>query len=198
MSSFSSFAPPALDPMSADPGLTPLRQAQGRLWAAFLRRFAASVMRSNRSLLTMAVVFIVITSLAALDRQPNADYHTRRQALASKTNGAAVLLFASTEAEGPNDLYGYRADNNFFYLTGWSQPGGALLLMPATEAKDNSPVHPYTEIFFLPAHNYGQEKWTGPKLGPEDPDAPKITGFDQVEVLDNLRAELVRLLPSPR
>jgi Xaa-Pro aminopeptidase len=142
---------------------------------------------------------IVLVQIAfALDRQPNADYHARRQALAAKTGGAAVLLFASPEGEGPNDIYGYRADNNFFYLTGWGEPGGALLLVPATQAKGDSPAQPYREIFFLPNHNFAQEKWTGPKLGPENPDGLKITGFDHVEALDNLRTELVRLLPSPR
>jgi Xaa-Pro aminopeptidase len=146
----------------------------------------------------IAVCILLVQVVFALDRQPNADYHARRQALAAKTNGAAVLLFASPEGEGPNDVYGYRADNNFFYLTGWGEPGGALLVVPAAEAKGDSPSHPYTEIFFLPNHNYAQEKWTGPKLGPENPDALKITGFDHVEALDNLRTELVRLLPSPR
>ncbi len=141
---------------------------------------------------------ILITQFAwGLDRQPNADYHARREAFAAKTGGAAVLLFAAPEGEGPNDVYGYRADNNFFYLTGWSEPGGAILLVPAAEGKGDSP-RPYTEIFFLPNHNYGQEKWTGPKLGPEDPNALKATGFDHVEAIDNLRTELVRLLPSPR
>ena len=55
--------------------------------------------------------------------------------------------------------------------------------------------HAYTEILFLPNHNPSQEKWTGPKLGADSPDVSKITGFDHVEVLDNLRSELVRLLP---
>src|SRR5207244_7559323 len=64
--------------------------------------------------------------------------------------------------------------------------------------KSDSRYEPYTEIFFLPNNNYTQEKWTGPKLGPENSDALKITGFDHVEALDNLRTELVRLLPSPR
>jgi Xaa-Pro aminopeptidase len=142
---------------------------------------------------------LLLTQLSwTLDRQPNADYRTRRVALAGKTNGAAVLMFASTEGEGPNDLYGYRPDNNFYYLTGWAEPGAALLLMPESEAKDGGEKRPYTEILFLPAHNVVQEKWTGPKLGPENPDAARITGFDHVEVLDQLRQELVRLLPSPR
>ena len=142
---------------------------------------------------------LLLTQISwTLDRQPNADYHARRVALAGKTNGAAVLMFASPEGEGPNDLYGYRPDNNFYYLTGWAEPGAGLLIMPESEGKDGAEKRPYTEILFLPAHNVVQEKWTGPKLGPENPDAAKLTGFDHVEVLDKLRDELVRILPSPR
>ncbi len=134
----------------------------------------------------------------ALDRQPNADYRARRQAVAGKTDGGVVLLFAPVEADGPDDLYGFRQDDNFFYLTGWKEPGAALLIAAATPAKDQVPARPYTEILFLPAHNVSQEKWTGAKLGPENPDAPKITGFDRVEVLDELRTELVHLFPQGR
>lgn len=134
--------------------------------------------------------FFLLSQLTwALDRQPNSDFRARRQALASKADGGAVLLFASNEAEGPNDLYGYRPDDNFFYLSGWSEPGAALLLMGGAN---------YTEILFLPNHNPSQEKWTGPKLGADNPDASKITGFDHVDILDNLRSELVRLLPARR
>ena len=151
---------------------------------------------SQRALRNLLLFVLVFAQLGwTLDRQPNADYRSRRVALAAKTDGAAVLLFAPPEAEGPNDFYGYRPDNNFFYLSGWSEPGAALLIVPAGPRADSTPG-PYTEILFLPAHNTVQEKWTGPKLGAENPDAPKITGFDQVEVLDNLRNELVRLLPS--
>jgi Xaa-Pro aminopeptidase len=137
------------------------------------------------------VFFIFSQVIWALDRQPNSDFHLRRQLVASKAYGSAVLLFASNEAEGPNDLYGYRPDDNFFYLSGWSEPGAALLIIGSANSTD----HPYTEILFLPNHNPSQEKWTGPKLGADTPDVGKITGFDHVEVLDNLRTELVRLLP---
>ncbi len=155
----------------------------------------------------MRKVFFVIVLLEVLfltpmssaqDRQPNADYRARRQALASKTNGGAVLLFAPPEAEGPNAIYGYRPDSDFYYLSGWTAPGAALLIVPAIEAKGTDPARPYTEILFLPAHNYVEEKWTGPQLGAENPQAGSITGFDHVEVLDSMRDQLVRLLPQPR
>jgi len=141
------------------------------------------------------LVCLLLSQLTwALDRQPNSDFRMRRQSLASKARGGVVLLFASNEAEGPNDLYGYRPDDNFFYLSGWSEPGATLLIVGAADPKD----HSYTEILFLPNHNPSQEKWTGPKLGADSPDAGKITGFDHVEVLDNLRSELVRLLPAKK
>jgi Xaa-Pro aminopeptidase len=141
------------------------------------------------------VLFFLFCQLTwALDRQPNSDFRGRRQALANKANAGVVLLFATNETEGPNDLYGYRPDDNFFYLSGWTEPGAALLIVAATASAD----HSYTELLFLPNHNASQEKWTGPKLGSDNPDASRITGFDHVDVLDNLRLELVRLLPSQK
>lgn len=146
----------------------------------------------------VVLLLLLPLSALALDRQSNADYRARRQALAAKTAGGVVLLFAPVEADGPDDLYGFRQDDNFFYLTGWKEPGAALLIAAAAPAKDQTPARPYTEILFLPAHNLSQEKWTGPKLGAENPDAPKITGFDRVAVLDDLRTELVHLFPQGR
>ena len=102
------------------------------------------------------------------------------------------------EAEGPNDLYGFRQNDDFFYLTGWTEPGAAILIAGAAEASGNNAARPYTEILFFPAHNRVQERWTGPKLGADNSDASKITGFDRVDTLDHLRDVIVPLLPLPR
>jgi Xaa-Pro aminopeptidase len=151
-------------------------------------------------LISAAVVWLSCLFLAplssALDRQPNADYAARRQALAARAGNGLVLLFAPLEADGPNDLYGFRQDDNFLYLTGYTEPGAALLIAPPAAAQGDTPARPYTEILFLPAHNVAQEKWTGPKLGPDSDDAAGVTGFARVEVIDNLRADLSRLLPG--
>lgn len=143
----------------------------------------------------LVVVVLLATQVCwSLERQSNADYHARRVALSRKTKAGIVVLFAPMEAEGPNALYGFRQDDNFYYLSGWSDPGAALLIAPARDAAKDSPARPYTEILFLPMHNLIEEKWTGPKLGPDDPQAPQVTGFDRVEVLDKLRDELVGIL----
>jgi len=147
-----------------------------------------------RKALGFAFLLISISAIC-IERQPNSDYRARREALANKAN-AAVLVFADVEAEGQNDLYGFRQDDNFYYLTGWTDPGAALLITPARAAANGQPSFPYTEILFLPAHNRTQERWTGPKLGPENPQAPQITGVDRIEVLDKMRDELARVLPQ--
>lgn len=143
-------------------------------------------------------VLMAVCMAGAIERQPNADYRARREALAAKTNGGTVILFAPTEAEGPNQLYGFRQENNFYYLTGLEDPGAAVLISPAVAATETSPAKPYTEILFLPGQNVSQEKWTGPKLNPKTPKASELTGFDKVMPLDAMRDELVRILPSPR
>ena len=139
----------------------------------------------------LAFVLAILTiTAAATERQNNADYRARRQALATAMSAdhGSLILFAPVEPEGQNDLYGFRQENNFYYLTGWPEPGAAILITS----------DPYREVLFLPEHNATQEKWTGPKLGPENPDAPKITGFDKVESLDNMHDELLKVLPQPR
>jgi len=136
-------------------------------------------------------LFTVSFPLLAFERQPNADYRVRREHLAAKLEPQAVaLLFANSEAEGQNALGAFRQNDDFYYLTGWNEPGAAVLIAPKN---DN---HPYTEVLFLPAHNATQERWTGPKLGPENAEAPRLTGFDHVEALDKMRDRLVALLPG--
>jgi Xaa-Pro aminopeptidase len=141
----------------------------------------------QKLLLTLTVLLTTVAS-PALERQSDVDYHARRLALAKLMDGGALVLFAPTEAEGQNNLYGFRQDDNFYYLTGWPEPGAALLI--------NS--NPYREVLFLPEHNLTQEKWTGPKLGPRDPDAARRSGFDKVAGLDSMHDMLLEILPQPR
>ncbi len=132
----------------------------------------------------------------ALTRQPNAEYRARRAALSKKTNGGVVILFAGLEGEGGNAINGFRQDNNFYYLSGWSEPGAALVISPEVAATESAPARSYAEILFLPQHNRAQEKWTGPKLAADNPRASADTGFDRVVDLDKMHEELQKLLPT--
>ncbi len=136
-----------------------------------------------RNIRLIAVILLVAVSACALERQSNADYRTRREALAKKTNGAVVLLFADpTLREGEHD-------ENFYYLTGLQNPNAALLIAPA--AADRA----YTEVLFLPVRNLLMERWLGVQLGPDDPNIREVTGFERVERLDKLEGVLAPLLP---
>ena len=148
-----------------------------------MRRLQSASFRA----IIVAGFLLAVESSFALDRQPNSDYHARREALARKVSGV-VVLFAGTE--NPVDVYGFRQDDNFYYLSGLTEPGSALLIASVTEAKGDTPARAYTEILFLPPRNSFQEKVTGPKLGPENPEAPKITGFDHVESMGQLPDEV--------
>jgi Xaa-Pro aminopeptidase len=138
-----------------------------------------------------------VVSSFAMERQANSDYHARREALAKKAGGV-VVLFAGTENDGPRDLFGFRQDDNFYYLSGLSEPGSALLIASAAEAKGDVPARSYTEILYLPPRNLTQEKWTGPKLGAENPEAPKITGFNHVEDMGQLPNDVAKYVGTAR
>ncbi len=93
----------------------------------------------NRKVLLFPALVLSLTlgCLPALgrERQPNADYRARRVKLASTLDGGVALMFAPPEASGPNAVYGYFPDPSFYYLTGWGEPGAALLVAPWSEAK---------------------------------------------------------------
>jgi Xaa-Pro aminopeptidase len=145
----------------------------------------------------VVLLILVLSAFCdALERQPNADYHARRERLAKEMKGGVLVLFAGTEAAGQNAVYGFKQDNNFYYLTGWSEPGAAVVIVSPVEATADRAARPYSEMLYLPAHNVAQEKWTGPKLGPENPQAREVTGFDRVEVLDKMRDDLADALPQ--
>jgi Xaa-Pro aminopeptidase len=149
----------------------------------------------RKSLLTLCLISFAVVAAHALDRQPNADYHARREALAKKAGGVVTLL---APLEPRDAVYAFRQEDNFYYLSGITTPGAALLVAPAADAQGDVPARPYTEILFLPPHNLRLEKYTGPQLGADSPDAAKVTGFDHVEEMTKLPEEISKLLAGGR
>jgi Xaa-Pro aminopeptidase len=137
----------------------------------------------------------VVPSARALDHRSAADYHVRREALARKL-GSLVVLFAPLQVT--DAAYAFRQDSNFFYLSGVTTPGAALMVAPASETLGDTPARAYTEILFLPPRNLRVEKFTGQQLGADNPEAPKITGFDRVEEMARLPEEVSKLLTGGR
>ncbi len=148
-----------------------------------------------RKLFLSFFALIVCSPVLGLDRQNAADYHARREALAKKAGGVVVMLapLEPTDAE-----YGFRQEDNFYYLSAVTVPGAGLLIAPAVEAQGETVARSYTEILFLPPRNLRLEKFTGPQLGADDTNAPKVTGFDRVEDMSKLPEEVQKLLANQR
>jgi len=133
---------------------------------------------------------------AAADRTPHEVYRARRVALAKKTQGGAVLLFAGRDPK--DEHFRFRQDSNFYYLTGWEEPNAALLLMAARPARGTLPARPYTEILFVPEPDTWREFVGGPMLSASNPAASSISGVDRVEFLGKLGEEARRLFETSR
>jgi Xaa-Pro aminopeptidase len=142
----------------------------------------------------------VFPASQALEKQPTSDYHARRMALGNALHGGVAILFAAEEPA--LDFDPYRQDSDFYYLTGWNEPGAALLIIGPT----NDPEHPdhaahqreYKEILLLPTRNLRTETYTGAKMDAATPGVTTATGIDNVESMANLAGDLNRLIAEDR
>ncbi len=152
-------------------------------------------MRQAWPLLSIYLLFCT-TYASALDRQPTAIYHARRVALADKLNGGVAVLFANEE---PSIEYqDYRQDEDFYYLTGWNEPGAALVVEAPVPATPGHPARPYREVLLLPTRNLRMELYTGVKLDAATPGATEKAGVDNVAPLSALASELSPLYAANR
>ncbi|MBV8632311.1 MAG: aminopeptidase P family protein [Silvibacterium sp.] len=149
----------------------------------------------RRALALLCLIFSL--HVLALTRQPASDYRARRMRLAEKLDGGVAILFA---AEQPQlDFMPYRQDPDFYYLTGWNEPGAALFIQSAIAAKNETTARPYREILFLPTRNMRMERYTGAKLGADTPGASATAGVDEVKnmaELPSLLGDLVHQSPT--
>ncbi len=109
---------------------------------------------------------------ASWERGRVADLTARRRAAAERIGDKGVLiLFAAEPRNYAGDVdWPYRQENNFFYLTGISQEGCALVMMPGAAN--------IREILFLPPSNPAQENWSGHLLTAEE--GRRISGIQEV------------------
>jgi len=85
----------------------------------------------------------------------------------------------------------YRQDEDFYYLTGSNEAGGALIVIgdgPASTTRLGTAVsaHAYHEILFLPTRNPVLEKYTGTKDDAATPGVREKFGVDEVMPLSAL------------
>lgn len=127
----------------------------------------------------LCLLAVLIAAGVPVHAQPDrAPYRERRAALAKALDDGVVALVGRTALEYDDPHAAFTQQPDFYYLTGWEEPGAVLLLDAGRE------------VLFLPKRNARRERYTGRKLGPEDADAPAATGFAAVLPGERFEAEL--------
>ena len=161
-------------------------------------------MKLRRPIVFLLLVVAAIPTLNALEKQSASVYHARRTALAEKLHGGVAVVFAAEEAQ--IDLMPYRQDEDFYYLTGWNEPGAALVIVSDTsqdkasqpQSSEAPAPRKYAEILFLPTRNLRSEKYTGIKLDAASAGVSQTTGVDGVEQMTDLPKMLNGLIAADR
>lgn len=106
------------------------------------------------------------------DAERVAELEMRRGRVAQKIGPTGILiLYPGDPRVYTNDVtYEFRAENNYFYLTGLNQNRARLVLMPGNTK--------YPVVLFLPARDPAAEAWTGHMYSADE--AAKISGINEI------------------
>src|SRR6202166_3249950 len=148
----------------------------------------SSILRGVFALLVLLACLAPM--LRAWEREPLSVFAERRAKLVAAVN-APVVLFGYTGHEEANPSYVFMQEENFYYLTGHNEEGAALLLVPESAVEKGWSGS--SEILYLPPRDLAEERWNGPRMGPEDPGIQEKTGFARVESFAKLHDTLAAL-----
>ena len=113
----------------------------------------------------------------------------RARLLAQMQPGAVAFLATAPEVARNSDSdYPYRHDSHFYYLTGFTEPESALVLVAA---RGDTPAR---AILFCREKNLEREIWDGYRHGPDG--ARMEFGFDAAHPIDELDARMTQLLAN--
>jgi Xaa-Pro aminopeptidase len=113
----------------------------------------------------------------------------RENFLEKMSNGDMALFFSGTSPQSTADShYNFRADKNFYYLTGIKKESFILLM---TKHNDKTET-----IIFVEKPDYDIEKWVGRKLTKEQ--VTEVSGIENVQYLAGFEAFLTRLIHTTK
>ena len=125
-------------------------------------------------------------------------YKARREKLMEKLGKETIAIFYAAPERNRNwDVdYQYRQDDNFYYLTGFTEPNSILLLLPGGSSvrsmEDTSKMVTVHEILFVQSRDVAREQWDGRRYGPEG--AMKLRGVEYALTNDRFQATLPGLM----
>ena len=99
----------------------------------------------------------------------------------------AVLPAAEETMRNRDTAHLFRQDSDFYYLTGFEEPGALLVLAPGREHGE--------VILFCQERDPAFERWNGERVGPER--AQQVLAVDDAFPIPKLSWAPQRLLPFP-
>ncbi|MBU3556304.1 Xaa-Pro aminopeptidase [Polynucleobacter sp. Ross1-W9] len=120
-------------------------------------------------------------------------YQLRRNTLAeqifAKTSGGIAVVSTAPELSRNRDSeFPYRHDSDFYYLTGFEEPGATLVM----KISGNGKSHQLESHLFCRPKDLEREIWDGIRLGPEA--APEALGVEYAHSNQELDKKLADLL----
>ncbi|HVS19558.1 MAG TPA: aminopeptidase P N-terminal domain-containing protein [Planctomycetota bacterium] len=96
------------------------------------------------------------------DTRPYRENRERLQARLAQAGAAALVPTARARLRNADTEYPFRPDSDFWYLTGFGEPEGTLLLLPPRAGARRG-----ESVLFLRERVPSEETWTGRRLGVE-------------------------------
>lgn len=139
-------------------------------------------MKTIVRIIAMGLVFSSPVQADVLDADV---FKARREILMESLNGGVAVLYGASESDGAIVRGNFVQESSFYYLTGVSEPGAALILAPGE--------HRYQEILYLQPRNPEVENWDG-RREPLGDALDEALGFDRVSRINALPRDLTAML----
>ncbi|MDX1375238.1 MAG: aminopeptidase P N-terminal domain-containing protein [Burkholderiales bacterium] len=123
--------------------------------------------------------------MSAAPFEPAVHAARRARFLRAMGDGVAVIPTAPERIRNRDSHYPYRHDSYFYYLTGFTEPEAALVLVGGAAPR---------AILFCRERNAEREVWDGVRYGPEG--ARERFGFDEAHPIAALDEQLPALLEN--
>ena len=128
-------------------------------------------------LLTFLSINILSSQQYVDDLGPEFHEKKRQEFRNQMPSNSIAFFFTSPIMKRSNDTdFMYHQDPNFYYLTGWKEPHGVLVIFKDNQQDDNGF---FNEILFVRERNEYREMWDGRRLGLR---GAKKMGFDRVKL----------------
>ena len=134
-------------------------------------------------LLTFLSINILSSQQYSDDLGPEFHEKKRQEFRNQMPSNSIAFFFTSPIMKRSNDTdFMYHQDPNFYYLTGWKEPHGVLVIFKDNQ-QDNNGF--FNEILFVRERNEYREMWDGRRLGLR---GAKKMGFDRAK----LRSDFIK------